>query len=645
MDTTKAPGFELKKVNFVSEYLGVSIKVIEVTKYNCKSLSSLLTDQSEIAGIIITARTLKLIEREALIEIIRRSTKKNKALFIIGTASQTENDVLGFWSDGAIHTSNRISCIGNNGYLRIANNPEICFQLARQTIPLPYDPNQYIQYFVMKDRNNVQSVIDYVSVDGSMIRPVLCYQIVGQVKLFYQIEIFSTKNLNKENTWAYDEKRFIEIAPIMMFFKWLFGEYCWHAPKPVANLTIDDPWLKEEYGYINFNALLNEMNLKNFHTTIAFVPWNYNRNSHVTVDLFLNNPDRYSICIHGNNHNHREFGGDEIKGSEHKIRRVYEEQERDINQALARMEEFKKITGISYDKIMVFPHGIATSNTLSILKKYNFLATANSRHIPTGITLPGSQLYMLSNYNTFVNNFLSIKRVKPFTTESRELEYKYAIDLFLNNPIIFYTHHSFFRTGISNFNFTAQVVSSIESEIEWGNLTKIVQYSYKIRKINDKDFEIKSFSTNFIFENSTNDSATYFIQKQESQCPKIYRVTLNGEQIDYFELEKDLLKVIITLPPHGQGHIIIDYESKFDANLIEISKSAWSVNVLRYISDFRDNTLSRIHLFSNFVNWFYESNTNKYLNRIGSILIITIILMAILITLKYIRKKKQRVEL
>ncbi|MFZ5519446.1 MAG: hypothetical protein ACOY90_22630 [Candidatus Zhuqueibacterota bacterium] len=643
IDTTLEHGSEFNQVNFVAKYLGIPIKVIEVTYNNNKSLSNSFFNISEIAGVIITARALKLIDRETLIENIKGKKGNNKALFIVGITSQSEDDVLGIWSDGAIRACNRLSCYGNNGYHRIADDPQICFQLARQEIPFPHDPGLYAQYFEMKDRSNVRSIIDYVSADGGVVQPVLCYQIIDQVKIFYQIIIFSNDDLTDQKIWKYDVTRFMEIAPIMMFLKWIFGEYCWHAPKAMANLTIDDPWLKNEYGYLNFNALLTEMKLYNFHTTIAFIPWNYDRNDSETVDLFLNNSDRYSICIHGNNHNHREFGGEDVKGSERKIQGYYQEQEKDIVQALARMERFKKITGISYGKIMVFPHGIATYMSLSVLKKYNFLATANSRHIPTGIKLPDSQQYMLSNYNIFVNNFLSFRRSKPLTAESLNLDYKVAIDLFLNNPIIFYTHHSFFRTSISNFNLTAQVVNSIESKIEWVNLTKLVQYAYQIRKRNGKSYDINLYSTDFILENCTNDSATYFVQKQESQDPKIEKVILNGEQIDCFEVDNGLLNLIVTLPPHERGHIIIEYESEFDANLIDISKSTWSVNILRYISDFRDNTLSRIKLLSSFIDWYYESNLNKNLNRIIFILIITITLMTFIILLKYIRRNKQRI--
>src|SRR3972149_7221119 len=92
-----------------------------------------------------------------------------------------------------------------------------------------------------------------------------------------------------------------------MFLKNTFGEKCWHSVNDYANLTIDDPWIREPYGYLSYIGLLKQMQKVNFHTTIAFIPWNYDRSQEEVVKLFRQNPDKFSISIHGNDHNNREF--------------------------------------------------------------------------------------------------------------------------------------------------------------------------------------------------------------------------------------------------------------------------------------------------------------------------------------------------
>jgi hypothetical protein len=63
--------------------------------------------------------------------------------------------------------------------------------------------------------------------------------------------------------------------PILMFLRYAGGPCCWHQDSDYANLTIDDPWLTKRYGHLSYEGLLAEMKEVRFHTTIAFIPWNY----------------------------------------------------------------------------------------------------------------------------------------------------------------------------------------------------------------------------------------------------------------------------------------------------------------------------------------------------------------------------------
>src|SRR6201999_2100068 len=72
-------------------------------------------------------------------------------------------------------------------------------------------------------------------------------------------------------------KSFSSVAPYVLFLSHAAGDYAWHSPGHYANLTIDDAWLIQPYGYLDYKALLVEMDAHNFHTTAAFVPWNFDR--------------------------------------------------------------------------------------------------------------------------------------------------------------------------------------------------------------------------------------------------------------------------------------------------------------------------------------------------------------------------------
>ena len=237
----------------------------------------------------------------------------------------------------------------------------------------------------------------------------------------------------------------------MMFIKYGAGERGWHALHHYANLTIDDPWLREPYGDLSYKGLLKEMEKHNFHTTIAFIPWNYDRSEHRGVSLFRNHPERFSICVHGDNHDHKEFEDLESK--------PLSLQTAALKQSLARMEKFQMLTGIPYDNVFVFPHSIGTESILEKLKTYNFLATVNSSNVPDGPPA-GRQLFFLTCGRS--HSLSQIFQASPaMQRQCRNRNGFLAINEFLDNPLFFYSHHDLFASGIGAFDGIADEVNEL----------------------------------------------------------------------------------------------------------------------------------------------------------------------------------------
>ena len=145
------------------------------------------------------------------------------------------------------------------------------------------------------------------------------------------------------------------------------------------------------------------MEKHNFHTTIAFIPWNYDRSEAHTVALFRSHPERFSICVHGDNHDHKEFDDFGSKPLSLQIAA--------IKQSLARMDKFQTLTGIPYDNVFVFPHNIGSESILEQLKTYNFTATVNSSNVPMDRARPSSPLFALRPVTLSFGDFPSISAV------------------------------------------------------------------------------------------------------------------------------------------------------------------------------------------------------------------------------------------
>ena len=255
------------------------------------------------------------------------------------------------------------------------------------------------------------------------------------------MELFDTSWVGKPSALP---QAFSSLAPFLLFLNYAAGDYGWHMDGHYANLTIDDPWLIEPYGHLHYRALLEEMEKHNFHTTIAFIPWNYDRSRADVVDLLRAHPERYSLCIHGNNHTHREFGG---YGDS-----PLKEQTANLRQAVARMEKFRELTGISYDRFMIFPAlRLPPKRHFAALRASDFLGTANSQNVPAGSSMPADPTFLLRPYTLDYANFLSMFR---YSAEGPITRMEIAIQAFLGNPLLFYGHEKLFDNGIGEFDKT-----------------------------------------------------------------------------------------------------------------------------------------------------------------------------------------------
>ena len=163
---------------------------------------------------------------------------------------------------------------------------------------------------------------------------------------------------------------FLRAVPIVLYIKWAFAHTCWQPPEVNACLVIDDPVLKPRYGCIDFEKLLSLMVQHNFSTSIAFIPWNWQRSQPAVAGLFRNNPDRYSLSIHGCDHTAAEFG------------------DRDRNRitckaslAVERMRRHESKTGLGHDRVMVFPQGVFSESAMTALKHAGFIAAVNTEMI------------------------------------------------------------------------------------------------------------------------------------------------------------------------------------------------------------------------------------------------------------------------
>ena len=224
----------------------------------------------------------------------------------------------------------------------------------------------------------------------------------------------------------------------------------------LACLIIDDPYLIPKYGYLNFKKLLEEMKYHHFFTEIAFIPWNYKRSDPNTVRLFVDNPDHYALCVHGCNHLNNEFGGNN-----------YQELYNLSSAALWRMEQHKKISGLGYDPVFVFPQGHFSSIAMKALKDTGFFAACNSTIIAMDRDEPSQSEYQQPATRIYHEFPLFLRRYPQEKS-------KFIQDINLGRPIIIVEHHTIFRDGFHKITDFVDWVNSL-GNIRWTSLLHIAE--------------------------------------------------------------------------------------------------------------------------------------------------------------------------
>jgi hypothetical protein len=574
--------------------------------------------------------TVAVVEAEALRSLARSDLPSGTRGFLIaGISSKTPADALHEWSGVAIESAETTLENLSGSYVDVSkNNPALTGELTGQKLPVDIAKGASIK------ADLEQVILSYA--DGAP----LFAEVQSAVEPTYLLADLKVLDPPDSSIWFYDRGFFAEIAPYMMFLRKSFGEYAWHTDDDYANLTIDDPWLCESYGNLNFAELLREMDRAGFHTTIAYIPWNYDRSSaSQTVKIFRDRPDRFSLCVHGNNHDHREFYSYEEKPNSEWPARPLTDQEADIRQGLARIEVFEKENDLSVDRVMVFPHGIAPDETLGLLRKYNYKATSNAGYVPLDTPLPTDPLFWLRRVSgRFGGGLASLDRAEP----ANLIEADIAIDLFLDNPVAFVEHLRFFSDSRAAFNPFARKVNSIQPAVKWVGLGELAEHLYLMRREDDNSWSVRSFSPDIILKNPDARARNIHFSKPDDGSVPVREVRIGGEPVDFFQTLENKIQVDFTLAPQQTKRIEIVYENDFDATLEDLSKPDFRVNLLRQLSNVRDQYLIAGPLGAFIDRFYYDSNFYQFGMKGLLAAAAAVLLIPLALVLFFVVRKKRR---
>jgi hypothetical protein len=375
-------------------------------------------------------------------------------------------------------------------------------------------------------------------------------------------------------------EHFLSAVPLVLYIKWVFAETCWNAPEVNACLVIDDPLLKPTHGFVNFKELLSLMKRHKFSTNIAFIPWNWRRSAPEVVRLFRENPERYSLSVHGCDHTRAEFGS-------------FSEQRLcwKVQQATERMSRHRSITGIHHDPVMVFPQGIFSEAAMSALKHTDLIAAVNNDVIsvdpcPRAITISDMWDIALMGYT-----FPLFTRRYPW--EGIE---NFAFDALLGKPAIAVIHHDYCSDHCAHLVNFVQQLNALQCAPTWRNLGEVVRRSCRQRETSPGAVEVEMYGTELRIENCSDQPKHFAIRRRECEPSAIQRICTGAQEI-IWKAVNGHINFEIGLNPGENRLIKMRFhnlpEKGFDGDNLP---SRFKTMVRRYLCEVRDNYITTARL-------------------------------------------------
>jgi hypothetical protein len=610
--SASADGTTLQQLQMATQFYGLDLVTIRPDNGEASILK--LIHKLETVAVVVDAHSLSALDRHELLAV--RVTGHSVPILIAGVQEGEDSTQLKEWSGGVISGTTHFDAASDDASYVVDEIPEVTRQLSGVHLPLTAKTGTSLTL-----AGGGQAIVQ-ASIAGKAF-PVFARMVGKRAGIFFAVQVPAVTVPVTSDPYR-QQTVFASVAPVMMFLRYASGDAAWHAAGNYANLTIDDLWLREPYGNVNYEGLLQAMEQHRFHTTVAFIPWNYDRSQPGLIALFTAHPDMYSICIHGNNHVHQEFG----PLSTHPLAKQVD----DMQQAVARMERFHSITGIPYDKVMVFPHSIAPVATFAELKKSGYLATANSLNVPSDAD-PTSQVEVALRTTTLqYANFPSMRR---YSAENDIPTSQIAIDLFLSNPVLLYVHEGFFAEGMDRFNKMADTINRLDSGTQWRSLGEIARHSYLERLRIDGNYDIKLLTATAEIRNGEDHKLIYFIEKAEDFAQPI-TVFVDGRPFPFQRVANQLR---LELPVAGgeSRTVRIQYGDGLNLAAIDISKRSLSVAIIRRLSDFRDDVVSKSALGRDFIRSYVDERS--VWNRAAEIAIAALL---IALTIRMLRRRRKR---
>lgn len=447
-------------------------------------------------------------------------------------------------------------------------------QICEAFSGLSFGPANLLNDHVFCTSGCDSEVDELISIGG---RPFMAaVRLEGAEVLFVASE--DVADLNTEVGDAPLTEYFSRLLPHAMALRYVAGDECWRPSKASASIIIDDPLLRESYGFLNFESLLHLADKHNFHATIAFIPHNFRRNSSRITRMFRENAARLSICFHGNDHTEAEFASidpDFLNAS--------------LRCAEDRMNLHYQTTSLRCDRVMAFPQGHFSVEAMGALKSHNFIAAMNRIPHPAGSQVQLTIGELAQPAMLRYGGFPLFLRNPIRETQNQDM----AFNLFFGRPILMGEHHEIFQNPEILIDIAARI-NSLTTKVHWSNPETVAGNSILMRRASDGTYHVRAYSNTIQISNDSGLTRRYSIEWGKScDSASIEMVHMNRAPCSDFAANDDGIRLSVELDPNtSRTFSLVHANSHATVGGLSLN---WSIRafIRRRLSELRDNYLSK----------------------------------------------------
>jgi hypothetical protein len=375
------------------------------------------------------------------------------------------------------------------------------------------------------------------------------------------------------------EGQFDAVLPLLAFLRGVHGTACWHNPHRHLGIVIDDPLLVPRYGCLDFPSLLASARRIGLHVTLAFIPWNAPRTRPAAAAPFREQPDVFSLCLHGCDHTAGEYeNADEAQL--HTLNR----------EALRRMAAHAEHTGLPTQPLMVCPQERFSSAALAAVgSEPGIEAMINSRFLPRDHQ-PGTLTAADLLQPAFVG-YHGCTLLKRFYPEER---WKIALGQFLGQPSLLVEHHEYFRRGTEPLEKEVARLRAATPDLTSPPITTVIRQTHWRRDAGPGHLEIRAFTRRLDFTLAGPGPTHVTVHRHLDPAFALQGFRLDGRDVAF---ERTGSEITLNLPalPAGAHCLELVPAPQAPARPYDPSRSQRiSIAMRRALSELRDHARARL---------------------------------------------------